>query len=49
MNEYYREPKATANSFVDGWLKTGDIGKIDRKGRIFIVDRAKVSISYPPV
>lgn len=42
MNGYHENPKATADSFIDGWLKTGDIGRVDKQGRIFIVDRQKV-------
>lgn len=42
MNGYYGNPKASADSFIDGWLKTGDIGRVDKQGRIFIVDRQKV-------
>lgn len=42
MNGYHGNPKATADSFIDGWLKTGDIGRFDKHGRIFIVDRQKV-------
>lgn len=42
MSGYFNNPKATADSFVDGWLKTGDIGVIDKRGRVFIVDRQKV-------
>ncbi|MCJ1422163.1 hypothetical protein MMC29_000042 [Sticta canariensis] len=41
MNGYLGNPKASADSFVDGWLKTGDIGRVDKQGRIFIVDRQK--------
>lgn len=42
MNGYLGNPKASADSFIDGWLKTGDIGRVDKQGRIFIVDRQKV-------
>ena len=38
---YWRNPEATAKTFVDGWLKTGDIAKLDDEGFCFIVDRAK--------
>ncbi|KAI9791590.1 MAG: hypothetical protein M1816_003676 [Peltula sp. TS41687] len=41
MSGYLGNPQATRDSFIDGWLKTGDVGMIDRKGHIFIVDRAK--------
>ncbi len=43
MNGYFGNPNATAEAFEGGWLKTGDIGTIDEQGRIFIVDRQKVS------
>lgn len=42
MNGYLGNPKASSDSFIDGWLKTGDVGRVDKHGRIFIVDRQKV-------
>lgn len=41
MSGYYKDPQATADTFEDGWFKTGDIAKIDDDGYIFIVDRKK--------
>jgi long-chain acyl-CoA synthetase len=38
---YWNNPAATAQTFVNGWLKTGDIARIDAEGFMFIVDRAK--------
>lgn len=38
---YYNMPDKTAETFRDGWLYTGDMGKIDEDGYIFIVDRKK--------
>ncbi|KAG8526575.1 uncharacterized protein KY384_008776 [Bacidia gigantensis] len=41
MNGYLGNAKASADSFIDGWLKTGDVGTVDKYGKIFIVDRQK--------
>ncbi len=41
MRGYYEDPQATAETFEEGWLKTGDIASIDEEGYIFIVDRKK--------
>ena len=41
MNGYWNRPEATEETIVDGWLHTGDIGKIDEDGYFFIVDRKK--------
>ncbi len=38
---YWNNPEATENSFVDGWLMTGDAARSDDEGFIYIVDRWK--------
>ncbi|MEL7541927.1 MAG: class I adenylate-forming enzyme family protein, partial [Pseudomonadota bacterium] len=38
---YINRPDATAESITDGWLHTGDIGRIDEHGFLYLVDRKK--------
>jgi len=39
---YWNDPEQTARALTpDGWLRTGDLGRVDEDGRIFLVDRAK--------
>jgi long-chain acyl-CoA synthetase len=42
---YWRKPEQTAETFVDGWLHTGDVAKIDADGLVQIVDRKKDMIN----
>ncbi|HWF00935.1 MAG TPA: AMP-binding protein, partial [Caulobacteraceae bacterium] len=41
VREYWRKPEATAATFVDGWVRTGDLARLDEEGFCFIIDRAK--------
>ena len=41
MRGYWKKPEATAKAFTKGWLRSGDIARIDDEGFVFIVDRAK--------
>lgn len=41
MRGYLNRPEETAKTVVDGWLHTGDIGRLDEDGYLVLVDRAK--------
>jgi acyl-CoA synthetase (AMP-forming)/AMP-acid ligase II len=47
MRGYLGRPEATAETIdADGWLHTGDVGRVDREARVFITDRIKELIKY---
>jgi acyl-CoA synthetase (AMP-forming)/AMP-acid ligase II len=41
MKGYWKNPKATTETLRGGWLHTGDLGIMDEKGYVYILDRAK--------
>ena len=41
MNGYWNQPEATAETLRNGWLHTGDIGRMDDHGYVYILDRNK--------
>jgi acyl-CoA synthetase (AMP-forming)/AMP-acid ligase II len=40
MRGFWNNPEATAERIVDGWVKTGDIGRLDANGYLYMLDRA---------
>ena len=38
---YWNNPQATAETFINGWVRTGDLARVDAEGFCYIVDRAK--------
>ena len=38
---YWNKPEATAATFTDGWLHSGDVGRVDEEGFVYLLDRAK--------
>jgi long-chain acyl-CoA synthetase len=42
---YWNKPTETAETFVEGWLRTGDLGRVDDDGLLYIVDRKKDMIN----
>ena len=41
MQGYFNKPEATAQTIVDGWLHTGDVGCLDEDGYLFLTERKK--------
>jgi long-chain acyl-CoA synthetase len=41
MKGYWQRPEATAETIIDGWLHTGDMGRVDEDGYFYVVDRKK--------
>jgi len=45
VSGYWNKPEATAAAFVDGWLHSGDLARIDDEGLVYLVDRIKDMIN----
>lgn len=41
MVGYWKQPEATAAAMCEGWLRSGDVGKLDERGHVHILDRTK--------
>lgn len=44
MLEYLDDPEATARTLVDGWVRSGDLGRVDEAGRVYYLGRIKTMI-----
>jgi acyl-CoA synthetase (AMP-forming)/AMP-acid ligase II len=42
---YWKKPEATRETIVGGWVHTGDIGKVDEEGFVYVLDRKKDMIN----
>lgn len=45
MRGYHNRPQATAEALREGWFYTGDIGKLDKEGHLFVLGRKKEMIT----
>ena len=43
---YWRKPQATAQAFSRGWVRTGDVGRLDADGRLYVLERSKDMIVH---
>lgn len=41
MTGYYKQPEETAKTIIDGWLRSGDLGRMDEDGFVFVTGRMK--------
>jgi acyl-CoA synthetase (AMP-forming)/AMP-acid ligase II len=41
LTEYWRQPEQTASALVDGWYRSGDAGRLDETGYLYLADRVK--------
>jgi acyl-CoA synthetase (AMP-forming)/AMP-acid ligase II len=46
MSGYHRNPEATARALEGGWLRTGDLGRLDADGHLFLVGRRRDVINH---
>jgi long-chain acyl-CoA synthetase len=46
MSGYHRNPEATARALDGGWLRTGDLGRLDDEGHLFLVGRRRDVINH---